>query len=304
MIEGVNRLASFWHGRPLSGLELACLASFVRQGYEVTVYSYDKQSGLPEGVREGDARSIVDNKYLHSFLVLGKPSIAHFSDLFRYRLFEVTGEAWIDADLLCLRRFKIPEGENFFGRETARSINNAIMRVDPQDARLKHLIDSALSYATGKNSTYGSTGPALVTKIFGDSAVNEAEPLERFYPIHWNKWWQVFLPEKYDWCVDECRHTDALHLWNSIVERAGYWKDLAPPEGSFLHQCLRDRGLLDNFTDTCPASVMRRLADADVKLKTGAHYQFKELGIMTFERALSVAGKVFRRASTEKREAA
>jgi len=304
MIDSVNRLASFWHGGPLSGLELACLASFVRQGYEVTVYSYDKLQRLPEGVREGDARTIVDIKYLYSFMVLGKPSLAHFSDLFRYRLFEATGEAWIDADLLCLRRFEVPKTGNFFGKETASSINNAIMRVDPRDPRLKSLVNGAVAFATGKDSIYGSTGPALVTKIFGHSAVDQAQPLERFYPIHWNQWWQVFLPERYDWCVAECKNTDALHLWNSIVERAGYWKDLAPPEGSFLHRCMQDQGLLEYFIETCPASVIRRLADADVNLKTGAHYQLKELGIMTFERAISVAGKVFRRAPTEKRRAA
>lgn len=278
-------LASFWHGDPLTALETACLASFVQQGYDVTVYGYDKLEGLPDGVQYGDAREIVDQKYLFAFKVLGKPSLSHFSDLFRYQLFSRVGKAWIDSDLLCLRKFVIPPSGNFFAKEAAAGINGAIMRIDPQDARLARLIDLTLEYASGGEFAWGSTGPALVTKAFGQEALAIAQPIERFYPIHWTEWWKPFLPEEREWCVAACRNTDALHLWNNIVERSGYWKSLAPPEGSFLHACLQEQGLLHYFADVCPVSVMRRLVESDINLRTGRHHKLGHLASLTLERA-------------------
>ena len=44
-------------------------------------------------------------KNTRRILYKGKPSLSHFSDLFRYRLFEKTDMIWIDCDMLLLKEF-------------------------------------------------------------------------------------------------------------------------------------------------------------------------------------------------------
>ena len=283
-------MASFWHGPSLSAIDIACLLTFVENGFAVTVYSYAPLQNLPEVIRIGDANEIVESRYLSSFIVMGRPSLSHFSDLFRYRLFQRTGEVWIDSDLFCQRPFDIPKSGSFFAKETPDSINGAIMRIDPNDPRLSEVTRLCEGFANGEEFTWGATGPSLVSKVFGDEVVSTANSVDRFYPIHWTEWWRPFSPSDREWCEEHCSNTDALHLWNNIVEKSGYWKDLAPPVGSYLHNRLLKYELLGLFKEVCPESVMVRLIESDVNLRSGGHFRLKQLARMTLARASSIAG--------------
>ena len=72
-----------------------------------TLFSYEPQSGLPEGVQRGDAREIVDPSYMARFITRGRRNIAAFSDYFRYNLFLKTKLCWADADVFVLAPFEI-----------------------------------------------------------------------------------------------------------------------------------------------------------------------------------------------------
>ena len=53
------------------------------------VFSYDPRLELPAGVRLADARTICPDELLtHRFIANGKPSLAHFADMFRYRMID------------------------------------------------------------------------------------------------------------------------------------------------------------------------------------------------------------------------
>src|SRR5208283_2372597 len=98
-------LASFWHGGPLNPFAYGCLASFPEAGARICLYSYDESLEVPPGVRLEDARSICpDESQVRRYIVDGKPSIATFADMFRYRMIRETGRCWVDTDLVCLRR--------------------------------------------------------------------------------------------------------------------------------------------------------------------------------------------------------
>lgn len=287
----IREVATFWHGPPLGGLEIACLTSFVRAGFRVSVYRYDDTSALPHGMTSEDAAAIVDRSWLDRFIVKGRPSLAHFSDYFRYCLFAVRRAAWVDADLLCLAPFDIPGDANFLARETETSINNAVLWLDPARPDYTRLVEAARAFGSGDEFEWGATGPALVTSVLGSEALAAASQPARFYPIPWDAWWKPFVPSSRDECEALAENATGVHLWNNIVERSGYWKDLAPPAGSYLHGVLDRLDLLGPFVATCPARVMEHIAQNYRESRTASHMRVGQLGRITAQRAWAAVQK-------------
>ena len=289
----VRDVATFWHGPPLARLDLACLLSFVAAGFRVTVYGYEVVNGLPEGVAFRNASDVVDRKFLDAFIVNGKPSLSHFSDLFRYRLFASQSAAWVDMDLLCLGPFEIPAGSNFMAKESATSISSSVLRITRDQPELARLVREAEAFGNGQDFKWGSTGPALLTKVFGPAVLELAFDPGRFFPIGWDDWWKPFTPSARSDCDEACADASGIHLWNNIVDRSGYWKDVAPPAGSYLHEVLRRSGALHLFRDVYPGSVMEHIANNYRNSRTADHMKVTELAAITASRfSAAVARRV------------
>lgn len=253
--------ASFWAGAPLSPYERACLRSFPARGYELTLYSYGPVDDLPDGIRLADAAAITPEADLGLFLYKGRPDLSHFSDYFRYCLFRETEHVWVDTDVFLLREFDRGLPPMLLTKENERSICNAIMRLDRRQVNLPEIIARARSLS-GKPLRWGETGPMLLSSLYkGSPAFAEAFEPKYFYPVLYDIFWKVFLPEERDSCAELCRDAYTLHLWNNIVVQLGVWKNIAPPEGSFLHEKLADAGHLDLFEAAYPAAIMRRMVE-------------------------------------------
>ena len=253
--------ASFWSGAPPAPFELACFHSFQRRGYDLVVYGYDRFEGAPKWLRFEDAAAITPRTDLQLYIYDGKPNLSHFSDLFRYRLFQETDRIWVDADILLLRPFESRLPVNILAKEDERSLCAAVMRLDRSDPRLQGLVDRTRALA-GKSLFWGETGPRLMTEVFGrDDAFRSAFEPDFFYPILYDIFWKVFLPEHRDECAERCRSAQTLHLWNNIVVQLGVWKDLAPPQGSYLHELFAADDSLGFFKGVYPPAVMRAMVD-------------------------------------------
>jgi hypothetical protein len=257
----MTEFASFWAGS-LSPYEKHCLGSFARMGHTMTLFSYEPQSGLPDGVQHGDAREIVDPSYMARFITGGRRNIAAFSDYFRYHLFLKTHLCWADADVFVLAPFEIPSGEHFFILEDGRNICNAILRIESASSELREIIrkteailDRDVPWAASQNvvaktfrKRWAEIGPAL------------KDPGE-YMPIHFNHYYKLLLPEHADECAEKCRSARAIHLYNNIIDRIGVYKWLLPPEGSYLSRLFTSNGPVSDFCGVYPASVMRTLVE-------------------------------------------
>lgn len=258
---GQPTFASFWAGAPLSPFERACLGSFPRFGYSMTLYSYQSYDDMPAGVTLEDAAKITPKEDLDLFLYDGKPDLSHFSDYFRYRLFVESDHIWVDTDVMLLRAFDTPLPQMLLTKEHESSICGAIMRLDKAQMDLDVLI-SRTRGLSGKSMRWGATGPLLLTSLYkGSSIFDHAYEPKYFYPVLYDVFWKVFLPEERGECERLCRDAYTLHLWNNIVVQLGIWKHLAPPEGSFLHEQLAEAGQLQAYEGTYPADVMRRMIE-------------------------------------------
>ena len=214
--------------------ELACLRSFVLQGYEVAVYAYDETLNLPEGVHRREAREVLDIKYTNSFILNGRPSVAHFADFFRYAMLSKTSFIWIDSDLLMLRAFDRPLPDTILAKDHKGDILNGFIRIDFEDPRLGKLLETTRSLAGKELRRWGATGPLLVTEVFGRISTQQTFGPDQIYPIRSDDFWKTFLPEHADECESCCSGAYTVHLWNNIISRLGVWKSFAPPVGSFL----------------------------------------------------------------------
>ena len=276
MVGSVASFATFWAGSRMSAFEVACLSSFVRHGYSTTVYSYRDIENLPTGVSLRSASEIVEEKYTSAFLIKGIPSLSHFSDLFRYRLFQATDEIWVDSDMYLLRPFDFELPATLLARETERSLCGAIMRLDRNDAALHRLVQQTEAVA-GRELTWGATGPRLLTTVFGPEVVTNAYGPELFFPAHYDEFWKVFLPRFRSECEAKCRDASTIHLWNNIVTKMGVWKDVMPPSGSYLHHLFSRDGMDAHFQGVCPADVMENMVDNYRMRMSGSFGDVKKL---------------------------
>lgn len=255
----MTMFGTFWAGQRLSAFEAACLRSFTVRGHPLTLFSFDRVGDVPEGVSLANAREIVDISTLPRFLIDGQPSLSHFSDYFRYVMFDKTDLVWIDTDVMMLADFDHDPRRNLLALEDARSICGAVMRIGTGDPSLPTLI-ARTEALMDTRMRWGDTGPRLLTQVCGDR-LGAVQRKELFFPIHYDEFWKVFLPEHFDECQALCRQACTLHLWNNIVDQLGFWKDLLPPEGSFLHHLFVQNGSPGSFRATFPVANMRRLVD-------------------------------------------
>src|SRR3954452_9032531 len=84
-------IVTFWHG-PLDALRQLCLRSQLAAGHRVTVYSFDKPAGLPDGVGHADAEAILPRAFAERLRPSGPNgewrdwTTLQFSDFFRMQL--------------------------------------------------------------------------------------------------------------------------------------------------------------------------------------------------------------------------
>lgn len=258
-------IASFWHG-PLSWLEKVSIASFVRHGHPVHVYSYEPQGELPAGAEWKDAEDVLPRDRMFFYKGHGTPGA--FSDLFRMNLMRQERGIWADCDVYCVRPID-DLGPYIFSWERPGSINGAVLRI-PSDAPLlddllsifdldnrpllePHLplgrrLEVAARRLLGDPVTpaymqYGATGPfALTHFVPKHGLIDKVLPSTVFYPVPYagipalmtagSDLKDVIKPD-----------THGVHIWRSQLTRRGR-SDIATPEkGSALAGLIEEAGL-------------------------------------------------------------
>ena len=261
MVEKRISFASFWNGARISGYEAACISSFLVHGHDFTLYSYGEIENLPAGVTKGDARDITDEADLTRFRINGRANLSHFSDLFRYELFEHSDHAWVDMDMMALRPVDLSPADDLLAREDAKTLCGAVMRLAGKPTELTSLIAKTKAMRD-RDLIWGATGPRLLTSVFNRQSVfKKAHAPEFFFPIHYDDSWKMLLPEFKDECVELCRSAFTVHFWNDRLVKIGVWKDYCPPIGSFMESYFRAYGCMDYFTGIYPESVMQNMVE-------------------------------------------
>ncbi|MGB0959984.1 MAG: hypothetical protein ACPGVK_07005 [Halocynthiibacter sp.] len=130
-------IASFWAGPKLGLIEHLCLKSFVDNGHETWLYTYEPVEHVPDGVTMKDANDILP---LETILTSGRnrePG-AH-SDKFRYLLLQKEDVIWVDTDAYCVRPFQ--NFEYLFGIHYKDQVANGVLKLPKNSPALANLVE-------------------------------------------------------------------------------------------------------------------------------------------------------------------
>jgi hypothetical protein len=214
---------SFWVGKPLSKLEHTALASFIYYGHTFTLYVYDMNLVVPNGVVKKDANEMIPESEIFKV----DNSYGPFADLFRYRMMSKTDLIWTDTDSICLRS-DWDFGDYLFGFEEEKRLANGILRM-PQDSELiKFLIKHSVNYDKSK-IVWSEIGPLLVTKGAKKfNVLKYAQTPEVFYPVHFWQWKKIWDKKYLQEVLDKCKDAHTLQIWNQFLNREGINKNKLP----------------------------------------------------------------------------
>jgi hypothetical protein len=215
-------------------------------------------------VRNEDARTICpDESLIHRFIANGKPSIATFADMFRYRMMRQTGCCWIDTDMLCLSKPAFGSDGFVFCRQAdavgTSLVNNAVLRLPPTSPALTELI-AASEAAIDVDQKWGAIGPFLLTPVLAKyNLTQHALDSHICYPIEPEQFWKLFLPAHREWAANTARGASFIHLWSEAIAWSGYDFWTCPPPGSYLHDAFERLGALSRFRRVATEDEVLRL---------------------------------------------
>src|SRR2546421_1648501 len=207
-----NRIIQgLWIGSELSVMERLSINSFLRNGHEYHLYTYNDLPNVPDGIVIRDANEILPASKI--FQYRDRPSYAGFANHFRYQLLFEQGGWWADADVVCLRPFDFAEDYVFaseaFPGQPMRVNNNVIK--SPVRSEIMANATRVCEAKKPDQLVWGETGPKLLSELVREYRLDKYQkPYYIFCPIsEWHK-----LLEPYVAAVHEDAY--AIHLWNSL----------------------------------------------------------------------------------------
>ena len=219
-----NRIIQgLWIGPTLSIMERLSIISFLKNGHEYHLYTYDDLANVPRGTVIKDASEILPASAI--FQYKHRPSYAGFANFFRYKLLLERGGWWVDTDVVCLRRFNFQEA-HVFATELMFSSGQELVTSGVIKAPAGSVaMDSAWRACQSKDPqkiSWGETGPLLMATVVAECGLSEYQKsYDVFCPIQdWHK-----LIEPYVAALPETAY--AVHLWHSAWQLAHQDKDAA-----------------------------------------------------------------------------
>lgn len=236
---------SLWIGK-LTQLEILCIKSFLKNGIDFYLYTYDKSltDALPVGTIIKDANEIMEEDLIFKL----KESYLPFSDIFRYKLLHDKGGIWVDMDMVCLRPFskELLDKEYIFASERTiqkgayRLKQPSVMNINflkaPQGSPFyKELFKKCIEYqdkGTNKdNLKYMRIARKLIEKYNYEKYILE--------PYYFNgiDWWnckELFVGEpKEKYGVPYCDRWEedgyTLHFWRGNLRKRNIYDNQIDP---------------------------------------------------------------------------
>ena len=186
---------SLWIGK-IGEIEQLCINSFSHHGFVFNLWTYDELFCELPGVKVRNANQILDRSLVYKIKQNNSPSVAAFSDLFRYKLLHEFGGIWVDMDNVCLNSFNIQGAYCFpslsswylLGREKSeyggKEIDSWFIKAPKGSDAMKYCFDTSYELKE-TNPPWGTFGPCLLNK-----AVRKYDLLkyasDQFMPINWN----------------------------------------------------------------------------------------------------------------------
>lgn len=210
-------IQGLWVNGSLNVLHRLCIQSYLANGHEFHLYTYNGEIEVPPGTVIKAANEIVPQK---DIFFDNRGSLCSFADLFRYELLFECGGWWVDLDQICLKSFDF-ESDYVFASEYNPSFHQNVcigsIKV-PRHSDIMHYCRQMAYKAYRSNFplvTWGVLG-SRVLKSYLDSNKSFEDyilPPHVFCPMpyfHYNLLFNDFLS-------DFTEKSYGIHFWNEIL---------------------------------------------------------------------------------------
>ena len=176
-------IQSLWIGKELGPIQQMCIKSFLKQGHEFHLYTYDDVKNIPAGTVLKNAHVIAPYDRVKEFY-----GPAQFYDYFAYLLLYKLGGWSVGMDIICLQPFD-HLAEYVFPTDDSEEyyITNAVMKVPAGSA----IMFSAYLAVTGIDTAatrWDATGPVLLHRLVLEHDLKRfVVPGRDFDAVSWSK---------------------------------------------------------------------------------------------------------------------
>lgn len=243
-------IQSLWIGGRLSVMEQLCISSFLKNGHEFHLYTYNYIPNVPEGTIVKDASEIIGPDKI--FKYKDRDTYAGFSNIFRYKLLFENGNYWVDTDVICLKPFDCDSDYVFASSKWDRMAGEPMKPFLMESCVIKAPINSpVMDYCYQKSTAqnvqelkFGEIGPDLL-----ESAVKKFKlyrkiaNAETFCSVPYTKWTRLINGRLIiAWIVESrifLHRSKGLHLWNEMWRQSGADKNALFPKRSIYEKLKR-----------------------------------------------------------------
>ena len=219
-------IQTLWVGNTLSVMERLSLSSFVNNGHETHLYTYENIDNVPAGVLVKDGREILPEDMIFEYR--DHKSFSGFSNYFRYKLLTDKGGYWIDTDIVCLKPFNFSEPFIFCSEEVLplnqgnMHVGSCLIKAPKGNILTKSAFEKCMS-KKAEELVWGEIGPKLVKEMVEKYNMQSfVKPPEWFCPIPGIAW-DAYIDSSAS--INFGENTHAVHLWNEMWRRAGVDKN-------------------------------------------------------------------------------
>ncbi|WP_158810270.1 glycosyltransferase [Beijerinckia sp. L45] len=239
---------TFWHGRELCPIAIACMNSFVYHGHSLNLYTYENIVNAGKHIALKDASLILPRDRIY----LAHGGFESLSDVFRYKLLLQEGGWWVDTDVVC-NSSSIKQADVAFAREgRGEKFANGQIKF----TRGHPIIREAVRYLDSNPDTgWGTTGPVLLTRLIQEAHMEEQRwPTNDFYPIFWAESAKFLLPEYRNELIERTCDSPFTHIYTSRFRRRLQFDQsrFLPPKGSYLELLYLTYGAGPSLTNLTP----------------------------------------------------
>jgi len=220
-------------------MEQLCIQSFLHHGHEFHLFVYDPPENVPAGTVLLDAGKVFHRDRI--FTYREHPTVAGFSNFFRYKMLLENGGWWADMDTVCVAPFDFARAYVFSSDGIGGSLQiNVGMIKTPAGSDLMRRAWSECEQMDTQQLEWGQSGPLLLNRLVRELALQHyVAPPDVFCPVHWSEWRKLLDPAV-EWVFPA--HTRSIHLWNELWRREGQDKNRAY-DADCLYEKLKRRYL-------------------------------------------------------------
>ena len=261
------RIANFFWMGELTNYELANVSSFVKNGFEVKVWTYDSNIDfrhLNDRVEIMNAGLILEKELLTKFKQGNqKSNLSSFSNVFRYELLKKYDGWWFDMDCICMKDVEyfanlVDEHDFVVGRERDNYTGSSVLFFKDKDLLNEILINTWNIIERNNYSFFwGEIGPDLISEIIlNKKLMHKTLCPDYFYKISASEFYLFFtnLLNQAEAKKINLDNSYIVHTWNEMFKRYFISKTKLPPKNSYLYY-----HLLKSIDNNANYSIYSRL---------------------------------------------